>query len=57
MSKILVLYYSSYGHIETLASAIAEGARSEGASVTIKRVPETAPLAVSGSQDTPHAGS
>jgi NAD(P)H dehydrogenase (quinone) len=46
MSKVLVLYYSSYGHIETLASAIAEGARSAGASVDIKRVPETAPLEV-----------
>jgi NAD(P)H dehydrogenase (quinone) len=43
MSKVLVLYYSSYGHIETLASAIAEGARSTGAHVDIKRVPETAP--------------
>ncbi|ATQ42343.1 NAD(P)H:quinone oxidoreductase [Caulobacter mirabilis] len=47
MPKILVLYYSSYGHIETLAKAIAEGARSvEGAVVDIKRVPETAPLEV-----------
>jgi NAD(P)H dehydrogenase (quinone) len=43
MSKVLVLYYSSYGHIETLADAIAEGARSTGATVDIKRVPETAP--------------
>jgi NAD(P)H dehydrogenase (quinone) len=43
VSKILVLYYSSYGHIETLASAIAEGARSTGATVDIKRVPETVP--------------
>jgi len=46
MSKVLVLYYSSYGHIETLASAIAEGARSAGASVDIKRVPETTPIEV-----------
>jgi NAD(P)H dehydrogenase (quinone) len=46
MSKVLVLYYSSYGHIETLAGAVAEGARSAGASVDIKRVPETAPLEV-----------
>lgn len=46
MSKVLVLYYSSYGHIETMATAIAEGARSAGASVDIKRVPETAPLDV-----------
>ena len=43
MSKVLVLYYSTYGHIETMASAIAEGARSAGAQVDIKRVPETAP--------------
>lgn len=41
MSKILVLYYSSYGHIETLSQSIAEGARSvEGTNVVIKRVPE-----------------
>ena len=40
MAKILVLYYSSYGHIETMAQAIAEGARSAGATVDIKRVPE-----------------
>ena len=46
MPKVLVLYYSSYGHIETMAEAIAEGARSTGASVDIKRVPETVPEAV-----------
>jgi NAD(P)H dehydrogenase (quinone) len=46
MAKVLVLYYSSYGHIETMAEAIAEGARKGGASVDIKRVPETAPEAV-----------
>lgn len=46
MAKILVLYYSSYGHIETMAQAMAEGARSTGATVDIKRVPETAPLEV-----------
>lgn len=46
MTKVLVLYYSSYGHIETMAAAIAEGARSAGAEVTIKRVPETVPLDV-----------
>ncbi len=41
MTKVLVLYYSMYGHIEQMASAIAEGARSvDGAQVTIKRVPE-----------------
>jgi NAD(P)H dehydrogenase (quinone) len=43
MAKILVLYYSSYGHIETMAQAVAEGARQAGAEVSIKRVPETAP--------------
>lgn len=41
MAKVLVLYYSTYGHIETMAEAVAEGARAEGADVTIKRVPET----------------
>ena len=41
MTKVLVLNYSSYGHIETLAAAIAEGAREVGASADIKRVPET----------------
>jgi len=40
MAKVLVLYYSTYGHIETMASAIAEGARQAGAQVDIKRVPE-----------------
>ena len=43
MAKVLVLYYSSYGHIETMAKAVAEGARAAGAEVDIKRVPETAP--------------
>lgn len=44
MSKLLVLYYSMYGHIETMSHAIAEGARSvEGVEVTLKRVPETMP--------------
>lgn len=46
MTKVLVLYYSSYGHIEKLAEAIAEGARSAGAQVDIKRVPETVPEAI-----------
>jgi len=46
MSKVLVLYYSSYGHIETMAQAVAEGARSAGAKVDVKRVPETAPQEV-----------
>ena len=43
MPRILVLYYSSYGHIETMAYAVAEGARSEGAEVAVKRVPELVP--------------
>jgi NAD(P)H dehydrogenase (quinone) len=43
MAKVLVLYYSSYGHMETMAGAIAEGARSAGATVDVKRVPETVP--------------
>lgn len=43
MSKVLVLYYSTYGHVEALANAVAEGARSTGATVEVKRVPETVP--------------
>ena len=43
MSKVLVLYYSTYGHLETMAQAVAEGARSTGATVDVKRVPETVP--------------
>jgi NAD(P)H dehydrogenase (quinone) len=43
MPKVLVLYYSSYGHIEAMAAAIAEGAREGGAQVDIKRVPEIVP--------------
>ncbi len=43
MAKVLVLYYSSYGHIEQMAEAIAEGARAAGAEVAIRRVPETVP--------------
>ncbi len=43
MAKVLVLYYSSYGHIETMAEAVAEGARSAGATADVKRVPETVP--------------
>ena len=43
MAKVLVLYYSTYGHIETMAQAVADGARSTGATVDLKRVPETAP--------------
>ena len=45
MPKILVLYHSTYGHIEKMAEAIAEGARDvEGATVDVKRVPETVPV-------------
>jgi NAD(P)H dehydrogenase (quinone) len=43
MTKILVLYHSAYGHIETMAEAVAEGARETGAQVDVKRVPETVP--------------
>jgi NAD(P)H dehydrogenase (quinone) len=43
MANVLVLYYSSYGHIEAMAEAIADGARLAGAGVEIKRVPETTP--------------
>lgn len=46
MSRVLVLYYSSYGHIESLANAVAEGARGTGAHVDVKRVPETVPTDV-----------
>lgn len=41
--KLLVLYYSTYGHVEALAKAVAEGAREAGASVDIRRVAETVP--------------
>jgi NAD(P)H dehydrogenase (quinone) len=44
MARVLVLYYSSYGHVETMANAVAEGAISAGATVDVKRVPETTPL-------------
>ena len=46
MARILVLYYSMYGHVETMAGAVAEGARSAGATVTVKRVAEIAPREV-----------
>ena len=46
MTKVLVLYYSSYGHIEQMAVAVAEGAREGGAEVDIRRVAETAPREV-----------
>ncbi|NGO50575.1 NAD(P)H:quinone oxidoreductase type IV [Allomesorhizobium camelthorni] len=46
MAKVLVLYYSSWGHMEQMAKAAAEGAREAGANVTIKRAPELVPEAV-----------
>jgi NAD(P)H dehydrogenase (quinone) len=47
MAKVLVLYYSMYGHVETMANAEADGARSvAGTEVTVKRVPELVPEAV-----------
>lgn len=57
-ARVLVLYYSMYGHIETMAQAIAEGVEKvEGAEVTIKRVPETMPpelFAKAGEKRNPH---
>jgi NAD(P)H dehydrogenase (quinone) len=46
MTKVLVRYYSSYGHIETTTYAVAEGVREAGAEAVVKRVPELAPLEV-----------
>jgi NAD(P)H dehydrogenase (quinone) len=46
MTKVLVLYYSAYGHLETMADAVAEGARSAGAEAVVKRVPELVPAEV-----------
>ncbi len=43
MAKVLVLYYSAYGHIEAMAKAVADGATAAGAQVAVKRVPETVP--------------
>jgi NAD(P)H dehydrogenase (quinone) len=43
MTKVLVLYYSAYGHIETMANAVAEGVREAGAEAVVKRVPELVP--------------
>lgn len=43
MTKVLVLYHSTYGHIEQMAEAVADGARSAGVSVDIRRVPELVP--------------
>ena len=46
MTKVLVLYYSSFGHIEQMAYALAEGARQTGATTDVKRVPENVPAEV-----------
>lgn len=46
MTKVLILYYSAYGHIETMAQAVAEGVNEGGGTPTIKRVPELVPEAV-----------
>lgn len=46
MTKILVLYYSSFGHIETMADAVAQGVREAGATVEVRRVPELVPETV-----------
>ena len=43
MARVLVLYYSAYGHIEAMANAVAQGAKSAGAEVVVKRVPELVP--------------
>lgn len=40
MTKVLVLYHSAYGHVETMAYAVAEGAQASGAEVAVRRVPE-----------------
>ena len=46
MSKVLILYYSSYGHLADMAEALAEGVRAAGGEPTIRRVPETVPAEV-----------
>jgi NAD(P)H dehydrogenase (quinone) len=46
MTKVLVLYYSSFGHIEQMAYAVAEGARQAGATAYVKRVAENVPAEV-----------
>jgi NAD(P)H dehydrogenase (quinone) len=51
MTKVLVLYYSSYGHIEQMADAVADGVRDAGADVVIKRVPELIPEDVARNQN------
>lgn len=51
MAKILVLYYSTYGHVAAMADALAEGARAAGAAVTVKRVPDVEGVAVARPDD------
>lgn len=46
MTRVLILYYSSYGHVETMAGAVAEGVNAGGGEAVVKRVPETAPLEI-----------
>ena len=46
MTKVLVLYYSAYGHIEAMANAVAEGTREAGAAADVKRVPELVPAEI-----------
>lgn len=46
MARVLVLYYSSYGHIEVMAGAVAEGVREAGGEAVVKRVPELVPADV-----------
>ena len=43
MTKVLILYYSAYGHMERMAQAVAEGVREAGVEADIKRVPELVP--------------
>ena len=50
MTKVLVLYYSAWGHMEQMAYAAAEGAKEAGAKVTVKRVPELVPEDVAKAQ-------
>ena len=50
MAKVLVLYYSSYGHVEKMAMAVAEGVREAGGEAVVKRVPETVPADVARKQ-------
>jgi NAD(P)H dehydrogenase (quinone) len=50
MAKVLVLYYSSYGHVEKMAEAVAEGVRAAGSEAVVKRVPETVPQEVATKQ-------